>query len=275
MSIGGRDVRASRVKEPPDDPLEPIGMDSVCMGNSNGGMYQAVPGTTVKKLDQTNEAYRRLRELIVRGRLAPGTRLVEAELAQRLGVSRTPVRSALVKLRQEGYVTAASDGQRTRLSVSPLTAEDAKELWAVVAAVEGLAVRKVAAAHAEVRRRAVSALRSINGALHELAVENDPDPNRIFDLDSDFHRTLVSWGAGPRLLVLHESIKPQTERYFRIYTISIVDRIDVSVAEHEQIVAAIEAGDPDAAVRAVEANWHNGAERLVQAIEKLGERGSW
>lgn len=226
-------------------------------------------------MDHTNEAYGRLRELIVRGRLAPGTRLVESELAQRLGVSRTPVRSALVKLRQEGYVTAATDGQRARLNVAPLTAQDARELWAVVAAVEGLAIREVANAAEGLRLRAVESLRSINGALHDLAGESDPDPNRIFDLDSEFHRTIVASGAGPRLRVLHESIKPQTERYFRLYTSSIVDRIDVSVAEHEQIVLAIESGDPVAAVRAVESNWYNGVDRLVQAIEKLGERGCW
>jgi DNA-binding GntR family transcriptional regulator len=232
-------------------------------------------GATDRKVDHTHEAYGRLRELIVRGRLAPGMRLVEAELAQRLGVSRTPVRSALVKLRQEGYVTASTDGHRTRLSVAPLTAEDAKELWAVVAAVEGLAVRKVAAADMDVRIRAVESLRSINGALHELAAEDHPDPNQIFDLDSGFHKTFVASGAGPRLRALHESIKPQTERYFRLYASSIVDRIDVSVAEHERIVAAIESGDPDAAASAVESNWHNGVDRLVQAIERLGERGSW
>lgn len=232
-------------------------------------------GSATSKIDHTREAYRRLRELIVRGRLAPGTRIVEAELAQRFGVSRTPIRSALVKLRQEGYVTALNDRHRARLSVAALTSEDAKELWAVVAALEGLAVRKVAEADADARRRTADSLRSTNGALLELAAEVDPDPNRIFDLDSAFHRTFVTAGAGPRLRALHESIKPQTERYFRLYTSSIVDRIAVSVAEHERIVAAIEAGDPDAAALAVESNWRNGVSRLVAAIETLGERGSW
>lgn len=259
------------------EPLEPVSWGGVVLSDAEQKRRHVIGGTGAadRKVDHTHEAYGRLRELIVRGRLAPGTRLVEAELAQRLGVSRTPIRSALVKLRQEGYVTAATDGQRTRLSVAPLTAEDAKELWAVVAAVEGLAARKVAAAAADVRMRAAESLRSINGSLHELTAETDPDPNRIFDLDSGFHKIFVASGAGPRLRVLHESIKPQTERYFRLYASSIVDRIDVSVAEHERIVVAIESGDPDAAAWSVESNWHNGVDRLVQAIEKLGERGSW
>lgn len=227
------------------------------------------------RVDHGHETYGRLRELIVRGRLSPGARLVEAELAQRLGVSRTPVRSALVKLRQEGYVVASGSGRRSRLSVAPVTSEDAQELWAVVAAVEGLAARKAASADVDVRRKSADELRQINGTLLQLAAEEFPDPNRIFDLDSSFHRQVVHIGSGPRLLSLHESIKPQTERYFRLYTSSIVDRIGVSVAEHERIVVAIEAGDPDAAARAIESNWQNGAARLVQAIQMLGERGSW
>ncbi|NNM33689.1 MAG: GntR family transcriptional regulator, partial [Gemmatimonadetes bacterium] len=55
--------------------------------------------------DRTTLAYERLRELIVRGRLAPGSRLIETEVAERLGLSRTPVRGAFQRLTQEGYVT--------------------------------------------------------------------------------------------------------------------------------------------------------------------------
>src|SRR5690606_36692615 len=157
---------------------------------------------------------------------------------------------------------AATDGQSGRLNVASRTAEDASEIWAVVAAVEGLTIREVAKAAEGLRLRAFESLRSINGALQDHAGESVADPNRHFDLDSEFHRTIVASGAGPRLRALHESIKPQTERYFRLYTSSIVDRIDVSVAEHEQIVLAIESGDPDAAVRAVEANWYNGVDPL-------------
>src|SRR5687768_9042809 len=77
--------------------------------------------------DRVTVVYHRLRELIVRGRLAPGARIIETVIAARLGVSRTPVRAALQRLQQEGYVVVASPGQQSRMAVAPLTQEDALE----------------------------------------------------------------------------------------------------------------------------------------------------
>ena len=81
--------------------------------------------------------YRKLRELIVRGQLAPGTRIVETDVAQRLGVSRTPVRGALQRLQQEGYILDSPSLQQSRPTVAPLTREDARELFSIVAEIEG------------------------------------------------------------------------------------------------------------------------------------------
>src|SRR5690349_14058794 len=78
-------------------------------------------------------SYHQLRELIVRGRVAPGSRLIEAELAARLGVSRTPVRGALNWLQREGYVVVISGhDHKSRLAVAPLTKDDARELYWIV-----------------------------------------------------------------------------------------------------------------------------------------------
>jgi DNA-binding FadR family transcriptional regulator len=56
------------------------------------------------------------------------------------------------------------------------------------------------------------------------------DPIRTFELDRDFHRAIVEASAGPRLLDLHNSIQPQTERYWRLYASSIVDRLAESAS---------------------------------------------
>lgn len=225
--------------------------------------------------NRVSSAFERLRELIVRGRLAPGTRLVEADLAERLHVSRTPVRSALLKLQHEGYVVEAGGDRQSRLSVAPLTSEDARELWWIVGALEGVAARWAAHLDPEDRDGLVSALSRINDDLRRVAEADYRDPNRIFELDSAFHRRFVEVSAGPRLLALHHSIKPQTERYWRIYTSSIVDELQVSTSEHDRIIRAIGEGDAAAAQDAVEFNWHRGGERLARAIEALGARGSW
>jgi DNA-binding GntR family transcriptional regulator len=220
-------------------------------------------------------AYEKLRDRIVHGRLAPGSRVVEADVAQRLGISRTPVRSALHRLQQEGYVVASRSARQSRLTVAPLTKEDARELYWIVGHIEGLAARLLAGRPAEVRARTVAQLCAINDQLNELARARRSDPGRIFELDMNFHLRLVEASAGPRLLALHAAIKPQAERYWRLYASAIIDELGSSVSEHLEIIDAIRRGDAEAAEQAVRANWENGSERLAQVIDSLGERGSW
>jgi DNA-binding GntR family transcriptional regulator len=217
-----------------------------------------------------------VREMIVHGRLAPGSRIVEADLTERLGVSRTPVRAALHLLQKEGYVVATAAGSRkARLAIAPLTKEDARELYAIVGLLEGLAARSTARLEPVRRAAVVARLKELNGELRELYERGRGDANRIFELDRGFHQTIVQASAGPRLLALQSSIRPQTERYWRLYASAILDRLGLSVDEHTRIIEGIEGGDHDRAERAVQANWENGAERLARVIDTMGERGSW
>jgi DNA-binding GntR family transcriptional regulator len=232
--------------------------------------------TTPERGRRVEATYGQLRKLIVHGRLAPGSRIVEADLAERLGVSRTPVRDALRLLQQEGYVVSSSaKGGKARLVVAPLTKEDARELYRIVGHIEGLTARQTAELPREKRDEVIRKLNEYNEGLRELAEQARQDPNRIFELDMNFHRTIVEASAGPRLLALHNAVKPQTERYWRLYASAIVERLSASVAEHTQILQAIAAGDGAAAESGVELNWLNGAERLSTVIDTLGERGSW
>lgn len=216
-------------------------------------------------------AYRQLRQLIVSGRLPPGARLIETDLARRLGFSRTPVRGALRVLSREGYVLAVDGGERTRLVVAPLTVEDARELFQIVGAIEGLGARAAAALESRKRRRLAAELRGFDHALLAAAAEDPADSAEIFDLFTRFHLRYIETAAGPRLRALHDSIKPQAERYRRLYSIAPEGRIAASVAEHEKIIVAIEQGDAEAARAAVESNWQNAAERLAASIEVSGE----
>lgn len=216
-----------------------------------------------------------LRDLIVRGRLAPGTRIIESEIAARLGVSRTPVRSALHRLQQEGYVIETDGGARARLSVAPLTKDDGDEIFNVVAEVEGLAARFAARLDPAARGRLTADLRATNADLRRAAEAERPDPNRFFELDRSFHRRYVEASGRRRVIALHDAIKPQAHRYNYVYTSVLVDTIRTSAGEHDEIIAAIERGDADAAQQAVQMNWRNAAARLSVVIERLGERGSW
>jgi len=250
------------------------------MARSRGGRALAVESSdadsaTAGRGESIARAYERLREMIVRGRLAPGSRVVEAEIAKRLGVSRTPTRSAIHRLQQEGYVTVPDRATERRLIVAPLTQEDARELFDIVGQLEGLAARGAAELDAKPRTTLVQALRRINSDLGIAARRRHPDPMGIFNLDTAFHRRYVEAGSGPRLLALHDATKPQAERYVRLYVVSLIDEIEISVEEHGVIVQAIEDGDPLGAQRAVDANWRQAALRLAKVIGAFGERGIW
>jgi len=226
--------------------------------------------------DRVSRAYSQLRELIIWGRLAPGTRIIETDIAARLGVSRTPVRSALHRLQQEGYIIEADSAAQARLVVSPLTKEDARELFAIVTELEELAAGYTAEQPVERRARSVEKLRAVNAALFDAAKQPPrPDPNLIFEHDQTFHNTLVHAGAGPRLRALHDSVKPQTERYVRLYISALLNEIGTSVDEHAMILDALASGDVQATRNRVRDHWKNSTDRMYHVIETAGERGNW
>jgi DNA-binding GntR family transcriptional regulator len=227
-----------------------------------------------ERLDNVSQAYRNLRGAIVWGQLSPGSRISERAIAEWLGLSRTPVRSALHRLEQEGFVSSVGQGNERRLLAAPLTLADGQEVYFIVGHLEGLAARTAAGLAAPRRKKLVARMRELN---RQLAAESQRqgDASRVFDLDLEFHRTYVEHVVGPRLLTLHRAIKPQSERYSRLYISVLLDELSNSVKEHEAIARSIADGDPDAAQRAVERNWHNAAARLARIIAQHGERGSW
>jgi DNA-binding GntR family transcriptional regulator len=218
-------------------------------------------------------AYGQLRQLIVSGRLPPGARLIEMDLARRLGFSRTPIRAALRVLLNERYVLAVGGGGRRRLVVSPLSMTDAREVFELVGAIEGLGARAAAGLPLRQRRRLAGELRGFDEALIASVAQDPADSAEIFDLFTRFHLRYMETAAGPRLRAWHDSIKPQAERYRRLYSVEpSAGRVAASVEEHVSIIAAIETGNGEAARIAVERNWQNAAERLAGLIDDPAPR---
>jgi DNA-binding GntR family transcriptional regulator len=221
-------------------------------------------------------AFREIRELIVHGKLSPGTWIVEGDLAEHLGMSRTPVRGALHWLQREGYVLEQKSASKSRMFVAPLTKDDAKELYSIIGRIEGMAGREVAALPESDRVSIAEKLRALNRKLHEIVTDGRAVvAGGIFELDRNFHRTIIAAGAGPRLKVLHGAIEPQAERYWRLYASSIINDLHLSIEEHQKIISAIEDGDANRVERGLKVNWDNGCQRLARVIDLFGERGSW
>jgi DNA-binding GntR family transcriptional regulator len=220
-------------------------------------------------------AFQRIRDLIVFGRMAPGTWIVEGDLCEHLNMSRTPVRGALFLLQREGYVIEHRNSSKSRMIVAPLTKEDANELYPIIGRIEGLAGRRAALLSQRERDDLAEKLKVVNAKLDIIAREHTYNGPDIFDLDHEFHRLVVAAGSGPRLSALHKAIEPQTERYWRLYASSIISELHVSVIEHVEIIDALVEGDPDRLENALSLNWVNGCRRLEKVIDIFGERGSW
>ena len=230
---------------------------------------------SIARGEGSRTVYQELRDRIVRGRLPPGSRLVERDVAKHLGVSRTPVRAALERLRQEGFIIGTGSTSLARATVAPLTNDDARALYQIVAQLEGLAAHEAAAKPRATRLAMTRHMRSVNTQFRSAALVRLPDPDKLLDLDDAFHNSYVRVGSSDRLLALHAAVKPQAERYGRIYTSLLASEVATSAAEHDAIIKALESGDPSAAQRAVQTNWENAAKRLARVISTVGERGAW
>jgi DNA-binding GntR family transcriptional regulator len=220
-------------------------------------------------------AFRDIRELIVHGKMSPGTWIVESDVAERLNMSRTPVRAAIQRLQREGYIVEHRNVAKSRMVVAPLTKEDATELYTIVGHTEGIAGRNLAQMPAATRAEIAAKLTALNEKLLAIAEGRGGKPGEIFELDRSFHQLIVEAGAGPRLATLHAAIIPQTERYWRLYASSIINDLHLSVVEHANVIAGVVAGDADAVERGLQQNWIKGAVRLGRVIDIFGERGSW
>ena len=229
----------------------------------------------VPRQEVTSSAYQRLRDLIVAGRLAPGAPLVETELSARLEVSRTPVRAALQRLQQEGFVTSSRAGAMLRAAVAPLTAADMREVFLMVGAFESAAARLAAGLEPAAREALSAEMAKLADQLHAASSSRPPDILRAHESHVRFHRICTTAAAGPRLLAELEVLQPQAERYERVYASAVVHAFDEASREHAAIVDAVRAGDGDAAERAVQRNWRESAERYRQVVTILGERGNW
>jgi DNA-binding GntR family transcriptional regulator len=211
-------------------------------------------------------AYRRLREGIASGQFHPNERLVEASVATRLGVGRTAVRAALVRLDQEGLVTLEPNrGARVRL----ISNREALEIEEVRATLEAMLTRRAAT------RVTPADLRDLRQVVVEMRQRVDKkDAMGYSDLNARFHQRIWAAADHPTASRLVGSLKSQSIR-LQYQTILRPGRTERSLHEHEAIFSALKAHDPDAAEQAMLAHLAEVQETLKWAIE--GQRGapSW
>jgi len=189
------------------------------------------------------DAYTLILEAIEAGVYKPGDRLVESELAERLGVSRTPVREALQRLETQSMLVR--DGRS--LMVASLDHNQLAELYAVRTELEGLAAR-LAARHATDEE--VRVLKSMVLDDHALL---GGDPRLLSRANKRFHRQ-IHLASHNRFLVQQLGLLHRSMALMATTSLAAEGRDEAAMAEHEQIVGAIEARDGEAAYQALKSH---------------------
>lgn len=188
------------------------------------------------------DAYSLILEAIDSGAYQPGDRLVESELAERFGVSRTPVREALQRLETQAMLTR--DGRS--LIVASLDHNEVAELYVVRAELEGLAARLAARHATEEEIRVLQAMAAEDRRLLG-------DPQALSRANKRFHRQ-IHLASHNRFLVQQLDLVHRSMALFATTSFAAPGREGVALAEHDAIVAAIAARDAEAASKALKAH---------------------
>lgn len=191
---------------------------------------------------QITDAYGLILEAIDVGVYRPGDRLVESELAERFGVSRTPIREALQRLETQSLLTR--DGRS--LIVASLDHNQLAELYVVRAELEGLAAR-LAARHAAPEE--VKVLKDM--VADDQALLGNPDA--LSRANRRFHKQ-IHLASHNRFLVQQLDLVHRSMALLATTSLAVEGRDEDALAEHDRIVSAIEAGDGDAAHAALKAH---------------------
>ncbi|RGE15850.1 GntR family transcriptional regulator [Leucobacter sp. wl10] len=200
-----------------------------------------------------DELLKRMRE----GQVQPGANINEIELAKELGVSRTPVREALIGLACMGQLTL-EDGKGFRFT--PLSSAELRNLAPIIATLETLALRLSDG----------DALKRIGEELVERALQlkdGSIPPQLLRAKDDEWHNLMIS--ACPNQ-ELHKMIEGARQSYHRYEAPMFSDHSSVAVKvgdEHVTIARSLITGDVEAASRAIEANWRLSAELLTQYLD--------
>ncbi len=241
---GGRIKGIVEVKDPVADVREQLAHGCGCSG-PGGLLARGRAGSLCKMFLKglkavQKDAYSLILEAIDAGFFKPGDRLVESELADRFGVSRTPVREALQRLETQGMLSR--DGRS--LIVSSLDHNQLAELYAVRTELEGLAARLAARAATEeevrVLRGMVEADRRLIGG----------DPKDLSRANKRFHKQ-IHLASHNRFLIQQLDLVHRSMALMATTSFAAEGRDEIGLAEHDRIIAAIEARDPEAAYQAL------------------------
>jgi DNA-binding GntR family transcriptional regulator len=226
-----------------------------------GELAPQTAGPAALRQREPSQIYDRLKQMILDNSLAPGPFILQEELADRLGVSRTPVREALIRLQNEGLVEMRP---RHGVRVLAISVAAMREIYAVLTALEALAAR-TAAERGLSRREIALLMRAVDDM--DVALARD-DLDAWAEADGRFHRLLVECSANMRLIGMVATVVDQAHRA-RHTTLRLRPKPIASNADHRAVVDAIVAGDAAEAYRVHERHRRLSGAALIDILERL------
>ena len=203
--------------------------------------------------------FQTLRQAILRGELEPGERLMEIHLAERLGVSRTPIREAIRKLELEGLVVMIP---RRGAVVASITEKDLKDVLEVRQTLELLAAE---VACERITPELLEELRTAASEFHRL--KNSQDVTELAAADVRFHDIIYEATGNARLINILNNLREQMYRYRLEYLKDkgIHERLN---KEHQEIYRGIKNGDKEAVRTVIREHIHNQEKAILMAIRE-------
>jgi DNA-binding GntR family transcriptional regulator len=215
----------------------------------------------VERRSMAETAYEQLKSKILRGELAPGAQLLEEELAVTLGMSRTPVREAAVRLEQEGFVAIVP---RRGFRVTPLSKRAVREINEVLECLEIQAAERLAA-----RQIAPEDLKLLEGAVGRMdAALATEDQQAWAQADYEFHTLLIELCGNQHLAEVARNFLDKAHR-FRLLTLPLRPKPVYSNVNHAAVVEAVRRNDPQTAQDIHRAHKRRWARELSDLLERL------
>lgn len=200
-----------------------------------------------------------LRTAIIGGVLKPGERLMEIQLADELGVSRTPVREAIRKLEQEGFVEMLP---RRGTYVANISIKDVIDVYEIRIALDvlaaGLAAERITDSELVTLKKQLERIKNV--------VEHD-EMDKIGEYDWEFHEVLYKASKNDRLVAIINNLREQLTR-LRVTTMNYRGRIKDTIFEHELLVESIASRNVELAKRRAYEHMRNAERTLLTAIEE-------
>lgn len=203
-----------------------------------------------------------LRDAIISGELKPGERLTEVQLAEEMGVSRTPVREAIRKLELEGFVVMVP---RKGAYVADISTKDVADVFEIRAALEGLAAGLAAE---RITEEELEELQRLLVKVNESTENHDLDT--FVAADAAFHEALYKASRNDRLVQIISNLREQIQR-FRSITLARPGRMKDALEEHKLIVDAISQRNVALARRLAQKHIENAENSMLDSIMKALE----